>query len=59
MDDFLETKWNTSSRGNQIIPGYCCKDATTITGMNYFSTNCTTSATPATAYINKVYCNND
>lgn len=55
MDDFLVSKWNTSTRGNQIVPAFCCRGATAATVLEYDTTNCTTSPTSTTAYINMVY----
>lgn len=52
MDDFLVSKWNTSTRGNQIVPAFCCRGATAATVLEYDATNCTTSPTSTTAYIN-------
>ncbi|XP_048778891.1 tetraspanin-9-like [Ostrea edulis] len=49
VDDFQSTAW---SRGSDVIPGYCCKEATLTTASKLNGTTCTTNPTPQNAYIN-------
>ncbi|XP_061188134.1 tetraspanin-9-like [Saccostrea echinata] len=48
VDDFQSTAW---SRGSDVIPGYCCREATLLTAANLNGTACTTNPTAQNAYV--------
>lgn len=50
VDDFASTTW-ASTRGSDIIPGYCCHGATAQTASSLYGTNCTTSPTSSNAHV--------
>ncbi|XP_022326513.2 uncharacterized protein LOC111126287 isoform X1 [Crassostrea virginica] len=49
VDDFQSTAW---SRGSDVIPGYCCREATLSTASSLNGTSCTTAPTAQNAYMN-------
>jgi len=53
VDDFASTTW-ASTRGSDIIPGYCCHGATAQTAASLYGTNCTTSPSSANAHLDTV-----
>ncbi|XP_052061894.1 tetraspanin-18-like [Mytilus californianus] len=48
-DDFSMSIWN-STRGSQIIPGYCCKEADYLSGLLLAGKECTTNPTSLNSY---------
>ncbi|CAC5393158.1 TSPAN18 [Mytilus coruscus] len=48
-DDFSMSIWN-STRGSQIIPGYCCKGADYLSGLLLAGKECTTNPTSLNSY---------
>ncbi|XP_062594653.1 tetraspanin-9-like [Saccostrea cucullata] len=48
VDDFQSTAW---SRGSDVIPGYCCREATLLTASTLNGTACTTNPTYQNAYV--------
>lgn len=49
VDDFQSTAW---SRGSDVIPGYCCREATLTTAATLNGTSCTITPTAQNAYMN-------
>ncbi|XP_076113378.1 uncharacterized protein LOC143081028 [Mytilus galloprovincialis] len=52
-DDFSMSVWN-STRGSQLIPGYCCKGADYISGILLAGKECTTNPTSLNSFFFEV-----
>ncbi|XP_063443401.1 tetraspanin-18-like [Mytilus trossulus] len=51
VDDFTTTTWASTTRGTDVIPGWCCKEATIDTASSLYGTNCTITPTTSNSYI--------
>ncbi|XP_076109328.1 tetraspanin-18-like [Mytilus galloprovincialis] len=51
VDDFSTSTWASTTRGNDVIPGWCCKEATIDTASSLYGTNCTITPTSSNSYI--------
>ncbi|XP_071171979.1 tetraspanin-18-like [Mytilus edulis] len=51
VDDFSTSTWASATRGTDVIPGWCCKEATIDTASSLYGTNCTITPTSSNSYI--------
>ncbi|XP_052061292.1 tetraspanin-9-like [Mytilus californianus] len=50
VDDFSTTTWASTTRGTDVIPGWCCKEAKIDTASSLYGTNCTITPTSSNSY---------